>query len=159
MLFVDRLFRALESETYVTGRDCRTPSPEATPPPSSGSQPSKSSPTRPGPPAGKSQSLASRSSSLRDGTQTAASLSGSERSGGERGRAGGGRRHTEDPRSREVTPFISRHLLHSLFPLTMQRVYEIAMRNSLEHRLMMKTEIFVVPEQEEGEEPSVRRGS
>ena len=105
---MDRLFRGLESESYLTGRDSRTPSPEATPP-SSDSQAAKPPLSKPGPPAtgaDKSQSAVPRSGVARDGSQSLSSLSGSERGGGgggERERMGGGdRRYSEDPRSLEV---------------------------------------------------------
>ena len=113
ILFVDRLFRALESESYLTGRDAKTPSPEPTPPNPSSQQAPKPPPPRPAPPAAaKSQpatTAASRSGTARDGAQSSSALSGSER-GGRGGRVGGGggggagRKFSEDPRSREVTP-------------------------------------------------------
>ena len=112
-LFVDRLFKALESESYLTGQGSRTPSPEATPP-SSDSQVVKPPLSKPGPPAtvaNKSQTAVPRSGVARDGSQSSSSLSGSERGGGgggERGRVGGGgQRHTEDLRSLEVCTYIT----------------------------------------------------
>lgn len=122
-LFVDRLFRGLDSESYLTGHDTKTPPPVAPPPnpsskPVSKPLPSKVPPANASPP--KHQSLnppppakapptKSHSAGTRDGTQSSSS-SGSNsvgRSGGsgDKWRAGGSgsdRRYLEDLRSREV---------------------------------------------------------
>ena len=101
MLFVDRLFKALESESYLNGRESRTPSPSATPNP--GSQAVAKQPiARPGP------SVAGGNKSQ---TASATLLEQEVGGGGEKGKLGGGagKRHADDPRSRDVCTFLVSH--------------------------------------------------
>ena len=116
--FVDRLFRCLDSESYLTGHD---PPLEATPtatPPSSSVPSGKVQHTKAALPKAqaKPQTAKSHSVGTRDGAQSSplAGSSSTDRSGGSLGekgpgKMGGDRRHADDPRSREVTLFRMPH--------------------------------------------------
>ena len=118
--FVEGLFRGLDSESYLTGRSSETPPPQTTPPNLNSSQTPKAPPTKLGPaqtPPVTVQLTVPHSGGgsgapglVQLGSERSASGAGGAGGGGERGTAGGGgagRRHFEDPRSREVTPAIN----------------------------------------------------
>lgn len=116
-MFVDRLFRGLESESYLTGCDPATPPPAAAP---TGTPPtnvpaSKTAVSKP--PPSKPQSAVPPQPIKFHSGGGAQSVSGSGSVGrsaglGDKGRAGGSgsdRRHSEDLRSREVSLLIYSH--------------------------------------------------
>ena len=95
--FVDRLFRSLESESYLTGQDPKTPPSTPTPP------------SRP---------------STREGEDAQSTASSASLHSGGGGGGGGERRYSEDLRSREVRIYMYVHVyMYSTCTYTCIHVY------------------------------------